>query len=154
MLVENIADEDGYKTGVADHPTLWKNFCLSLGIKEKELAAEEPGNAVNNMIDGFYDLCRSEDYRIGLAALYGYEKQVPEVAHAKIEGLKKHYAIDKKKDIEFFTVHAEADIHHSNAELDAILKNPADEQLQGKILQAMEKSASYYWRFLDGLYVN
>ena len=35
MLVENIADEDGYKTGISDHPTLWMNFANSLGRKAK-----------------------------------------------------------------------------------------------------------------------
>ena len=154
MLVENIADEDGFKSGTEDHPTLWKNFAKSLGISEKELESAIPGEGVTSMVDGFYSLCRSADYRIGLAALLGYEKQIPEVSRVKIEGLKKFYKIDSKKAIEFFTVHEAADIHHSKAELEALLKSCTDEMQQAKALQAMEKSASYYWRMLDSLMVN
>lgn len=154
MLVENIADEDGFKTGVADHPELWKNFCKSLGITEKELESTKPGNAVQNMIDGFYSLCRSEDYRIGIAALYGYEKQIPEVSTVKIDGLKKFYGIDTPEAIEFFTVHHEADVLHSASELEAMLEGCDIETVQSKMLQAIDKAAGYYWRMLDGLYVN
>ena len=106
------------------------------------------------MIDGFYSLCRNADYRIGLAALLGYEKQIPEVSRVKIDGLKKFYKIDSKKAIEFFTVHEEADIHHSKAELNALLKSCENETQQSAVLQAVEKSASYYWRMLDGFAIN
>ena len=152
--VENIADEDGFKSKVDDHPTLWLNFCKALGISEKEMSAVEPNNAVLNMVDGFYSLCRSADFRIGLAALLGYEKQIPEVAKFKIEGLKKFYKIDSKKAIEFFTVHEEADIIHSKAEAEALLKSCTTEQEQSRALQAVDKAAGYYWRMLDGVYVN
>ena len=154
ILVENIADEDGYKSPVADHPTLWMNFCKALGISEKEMESAQPGDAVRSMVDGFYSLCRNSDYRVGLAALLGYEKQIPQVSKVKIEGLKKFYNIDSKKAIEFFTVHEEADIHHSKAELDALLKSIDTEPQQSAVLQAVEKSAGYYWRMLDGLHVN
>lgn len=154
MLVENIADEDGFKSPVADHPTLWMNFGKALGISEKDMQSSEPNDSVSNMIDGFYSLCRNADYRIGLAVLLGYEKQIPEVSRVKIDGLKKFYKIDSKKAIEFFTVHEEADIHHSKAELNALLKSCENETQQSAVLQAVEKSASYYWRMLDGFAVN
>ena len=37
------------------------------------------------------------DFKTGLAALYGYEKQIPEVSQVKIDGLKKFYNIDSEK---------------------------------------------------------
>jgi len=154
MLVENIADEDGYKTGVSDHPSLWLNFAKALGISEEQAENAEVVDEVKKSINGFYELCRSNDYKTGLAALYGYEKQIPEVSRVKIEGLKKFYNIDSKKAIEFFTVHQEADIHHSKAELDAILKNCKTEEEQEKVLKAVEKSADLYWQMLDGVYIN
>jgi pyrroloquinoline-quinone synthase len=154
MLVENIADEDGYKTGVCDHPELWLNFANALGVSEKEAESAEVVDEVKNSIEGFYALCRSNDYKTGLAALYGYEKQIPEVSKVKIEGLKKFYNIDSEKAIEFFAVHHEADIFHSKAELDAILDNCKTEEDQKNILNAVERSAGYYWQMLDGVYVN
>jgi pyrroloquinoline-quinone synthase len=154
MLVENIADEDGFKTNTSGHPALWLNFCKSLGISEKEMENSEPNDAVRDMVDSFYALCRSKNFRIGLGALLGYEKQIPEVSKVKIDGLKKCYNIDSKKAIEFFTVHQHADIYHSKAELDALIKSCTTEPEQSMALQSIEKSASYYWRMLDGIYVN
>lgn len=154
MLVENIADEDGYKTGVSDHPELWMNFANALGVTENEAESVEVVDEVKKSIDGFYGLCRSNDYRTGLAALYGYEKQIPEVSKVKIEGLKKFYNIDSEKAIEFFAVHHEADIFHSKAELDAILESCKTEEDQKNILSTVEKSAGLYWQMLDGVYAN
>src|SRR3972149_7216511 len=36
MLVENIADEDGFKTGIEDHPELWLKFAGPLGVTKNE----------------------------------------------------------------------------------------------------------------------
>jgi pyrroloquinoline-quinone synthase len=154
MLVENIADEDGYKTGVSDHPELWMNFANALGVSEKEAESVEVVDEVKRSIDGFYNLCRSNDYRTGLAALYGYEKQIPEVSKVKIERLKKFYNIDSENAIEFFAVHHEADIFHSKAELDAILESCKTEEDQKNILSTVERSAGLYWQMLDGVYAN
>lgn len=154
MLVENIADEDGYKTGISDHPELWVNFANALGVSEKEAESVEVVDEVKKSIDGFYSLCRNNDYRVGLAALYGYEKQIPEVSSVKIDGLKKFYNIENEKDIEFFSVHHEADIYHSKAELDSIMASCKSEEDQKKILDTVEKSAGLYWQMLDGVYVN
>lgn len=154
MLVENIADEDGYKTGVSDHPRLWVNFANALGVSENEAESAEVAEEVKKSIDGFYSLCRSNDFRTGLAALYGYEKQIPEVSKVKIEGLKKFYNIDNEKAVEFFSVHHEADIFHSKAELDAILESCKTQEDQENILRTVEKSAGLYWQMLDGVYSN
>lgn len=154
MLVENIADEDGYKTGISDHPTLWMNFANSLGVSREEAENVAIVDEVKNSIQGFYDLCRNEDYRVGLAALFGYEKQIPEVSQVKIDGLKKFYNIDSEKALEFFVVHHVADIYHSKSELDAIIACCKSDDDQKKVLNAVEKSAGLYWQMLDGVYVN
>ena len=154
MLVENIADEDGYKTGISDHPALWMNFANSLGVSSEEAENAVVVDEVKNSIKGFYGLCRNEDYKIGLAALFGYEKQIPEVSKVKIEGLKKFYNIESEKALEFFNVHREADIYHSKAELDALLAGCKTEEEQENILDTVQKSAGLYWQMLDGVYVN
>ncbi|MCX7877402.1 MAG: CADD family putative folate metabolism protein [Ignavibacteria bacterium] len=154
MLVENIADEDGYKTGVSDHPQLWVQFAEALGLNEKELEENIVRDEVRSSVNGFYELCRDKDYRIGLAALYGYEKQIPEVSKVKIEGLDRFYNISDDRAVEFFTIHNEADVHHSNAELEALLKSCSTDEEYKKVLEAVEKSAKLYWQMLDGVYIN
>jgi pyrroloquinoline-quinone synthase len=130
------------------------NFANSLGVSENDAESVEVKEEVIGSINGFYELCRNNDYKIGLAALYGYEKQIPEVSKVKIEGLKKFYNIDSEKAIEFFTVHHEADIHHSKSELDAILRTCKTDEDRNNVLTAAEKSAGLYWQMLDGVYTN
>lgn len=154
MLVENIADEDGFKTGISDHPELWANFAKAFGVSKSEAENTEVKKEVMDSINGFYELCRNSDYRIGLGALYGYEKQIPEVSKIKIEGLKKYYNITEKEALEFFTVHQEADIYHSEAEFEALYRSCKTEQQQNNALKAAEKSAELYWQILDGVYKN
>ncbi len=154
MLVENLADEEGYNTNISEHPKLWLNFCESLGVAKEEAENAIPVKEAENMVSGFYELSRSEDFRIGLAALLGYEKQIPQVSRVKIDGLKKFYGIDSEKAIEFFTVHEEADVNHSKAELDALLKSCATDNDYINALNGIKQSASLYWQMLDGIYVN
>jgi pyrroloquinoline-quinone synthase len=154
LLVENIADEDGFKTGTEDHPSLWVKFANALNVSEQDCENTAVYPEVNDSINGFYSLCRNNNYRIGLAALYGYEKQIPEVSKVKIEGLKKFYNIDAEEDIKFFSVHHEADVFHSKAELDAILKSCITDEEKQNVLNTVKESARLYWQLLDGVYVN
>lgn len=154
MLVENIADEDGYKTGIADHPQLWRQFAEALGVTENELEETNICEEVKSSVQEFYNLCRDKDFRIGLATLYGYEKQIPEVSKVKLEGLERFYNITDKKAVEFFTVHHEADVNHSNAELAALLRTCVSEQDRNKVLESVRRSAELYWKMLDGVYMH
>jgi pyrroloquinoline-quinone synthase len=154
MLVENIADEDGFNTGVEDHPHLWLKFAAALNVNRTQCGSAPVCPEVQDSIDGFYKLCRNSDYRIGLGALYGYEKQIPEVSRVKIDGLKKFYNMEGSEAIKFFTVHHEADIHHSGSELQALLDTCGTDEQKQKALDAARKSAALYWQMLDGVYVN
>jgi len=155
MILENLADEEGYKTGSSDHPALWLNFCKSLGLDTNEVVNNSViVPEVQKMVDGFYRLCRSEDYRLGLAALLAYEFQIPEVSRIKIEGLKKFYRINSPEALEFFSVHEQADIYHSRDEMDAIVNTCKTENEQNKVLDVVKQSTALYWQMLDGMYVN
>ncbi len=155
MILENLADEEGYKTNVSNHPALWLNFCKSLGLDEIEIVNNEKiAPEVQNMIDGFYRLCRSSDYKLGLAALLAYEFQIPEVSRIKIEGLKKFYGINTPEALEFFTVHELADIYHSRDEMEAIVNSCKTVKEQQSVLDVIKKSTALYWQMLDGMYVN
>ena len=56
------------------------------------------------MIDNFFKNGRAS-YAEGLASLYTYERQIPEIAETKIRGLKNHYGVSSKEGLEFFEVH-------------------------------------------------
>ena len=54
-----------------------------------------------DMIDNFFHQAR-KSYAEGLASLYTYERQIPEIAETKIRGLKKFYGVKFKKRTRIF----------------------------------------------------
>ena len=48
------------------------------------------------MIENFFSQAR-KSYAEGLASLYTYERQIPEIAETKIQGLKKFYWVKSQK---------------------------------------------------------
>lgn len=154
ILLENLADEEGFKTGIEDHPRLWINFAESLGLSEEEVKAAKPLREVEDLVDGMYELTRSPEFTLGLAALYAYESQVPEISRTKIEGLKKFYGIDSERAVEFFKVHEEADIYHSRDEMEIMNKENKSLEEQKRLINTVDESASLMWNFLDGIYKN
>ena len=54
-------------------------------------------------------------------SLYTYERQIPEIAETKIQGLKKFYGVSSKEGLEFFEAHKSADVIHR-----AECENPLD----------------------------
>src|ERR1043166_7494192 len=75
--------------------------------------AATPTAATADLIATMRNLARSEKLHEGLAALYAYESQIPTVSKTKIDGLAAWYGITEPRDISFFAVHMEADVHHS-----------------------------------------
>ncbi|MBK7252856.1 MAG: iron-containing redox enzyme family protein [Ignavibacteria bacterium] len=101
-----------------------------------------------------YELTRSPEFTLGLAALYAYESQVPKISRTKIDGLKKFYGIDSEKAIEFFKVHEEADIYHSMDEMEIMVRTTITLEDQKRLINTVDESASLMWNFLDGVYKN
>src|SRR5260370_20251250 len=57
------------------------------------------------------DVCSSDLRSVaeGVAALYAYEAQVPEIATTKVDGLNRFYGINDAKAIAYFSIHEQAD---------------------------------------------
>ena len=61
----------------------------------------------------FTRLTKDSPFIAGIAALYAYESQVPEVAGTKMDGLKKFYGVNSPDGLRFFIVHHSLDVEHS-----------------------------------------
>ena len=145
ILLENLQDEE---TKDGDHPKLWKNFAMSVGASENEIEKVKPYNFTKEMIDNFFVQAR-KSYAEGLASLYTYERQIPEIAETKIQGLKKYYGVNSKEGLEFFETHKSADVIH-RAECEKLLDNLSKEE-QKKAEKASIKTAQFLWNFLSGM---
>ena len=150
MLLSNLMDEE---TGEKNHPELWLRFCEGLGLSRSEVKAAQPLPETENLTSTFKKLCQNKSYSEGIAALYAYESQIPDVSAEKIETLKKFYHITSLDSLEFFAVHQEADIEHTRISRD-ILDSFTEEPDKKKATQAAQKLSRSLWKFLDGMYEN
>ena len=147
ILLENLQDEE--KSG-ADHPKLWKNFALAIGAERDKIDSVKKEKFTAEMIDNFFKYGRAS-YAEGLASLYTYERQIPEIAETKIRGLKNHYGVSSKEGLEFFEVHKAADVYHREA-CEKLLDGLSKEE-QIKAEKSALSTAKYLWNFLTGMAV-
>jgi pyrroloquinoline-quinone synthase len=147
-LLMNLVEEE---QGADNHPALWMRFANALGVNDDQVSGTMPLPTTVALVNTMMDGCRNGSFQEGLATLYAYEAQIPEVSRVKIEGLKKFYHIDDADAIRFFTVHQEADVYHSRSEKDMIQKHSVggDEE---KVYAAVNRTATALWTFLDGVH--
>ena len=131
-----------------DHPKLWKNFAKSLGSDVNEIEKVKPYQFTKEMINNIFTQAR-KSYAEGLASLYTYERQIPEIADTKIKGLKQFYGVTSKEGLEFFEAHKSADVIH-RAECEKLLDSLTEDE-QKKAEEASLKTAKYLWNFLSGM---
>lgn len=127
LLAENLAEEEGLGEGKDDHASLWLQFASSLGADEAEVRAVDVNAETQTLIDTFRKLSR-KSYASGLAALYAYESQLPEIARTKIKGLVERYDLDEPRALKFFQVHEVADIEHSDVCRELLDALPEDQR--------------------------
>ena len=145
ILLENLNDEEDAN---GDHPKLWKNFAAAMGADKEKIDEIKPDWFTKDMIDNFFSQARSS-YAEGLASLYTYERQIPEIAETKIQGLKKFYGVKSQEGLEFFEAHKSADVVH-RAECEKLLDSLSEEE-QIKAEKASVLTARYLWNFLSGM---
>ena len=145
ILLENLNDEENRD---ADHPKSWKNFAIAMGADSEKIEEVKAEQFTKDLIDNFFKNGRST-YAEGLASLYTYERQIPEIADTKIKGLKKFYGVNSKEGLEFFETHKKADVYH-RVECEKLLDGLSKEE-QSAAEKAALSTAKYLWNFLSGI---
>ncbi len=141
-LLENLVEEE---RGERNHAALWVDFAEGIGAEGVRTAPAEP--AVNALVETFRGLT-SRPAGQGAAALYAYESQVPAVAAAKIDGLRRRYGVGDARTLAFFEVHRELDVHHAAATAEIAGRLAASPD---RAVEAAEAAARALWRFLDAM---
>jgi pyrroloquinoline-quinone synthase len=147
-ILENLVSEE---QGEKNHPALWRNFAIALGSNEA-LEATPQLETTRDLIATFRNLCLNSSFYAGLAALYVYESQIPEVAAVKIDGLQRFYGMEDPADYEFFSVHQVADVYHAESTAGLIEAFAQNEQQQTEVLEVATLAANTLWHFLDGVF--
>ena len=147
QLLDNLWDEEH---GPDNHAELWLRFAEGIGVERDDVRGAERNEATQALVEMYRELSASAPVAEGVAALYAYERQVPQVAESKIDGLKKHFGVDDPRALEFFVLHGELDIEHSDAEREMLrtLISDADPQ---PIEQATSRAVEAWWSFLSAV---
>ena len=94
-----------------DHIEPWIKFAASLGVSREEMQSYPGLDKTRNAVAGMANLMTT--FEGGAAAMYALEQEIPKISLSKIDGLRKFYGIADDDAIEYFRLHAEADIRHA-----------------------------------------
>lgn len=147
-LLENLWDEEH---GDANHQELWLRFAEGLGVDRDDVKGADRNGATRALVDTYLQTAAEAPVAAGVAALYAYEAQVPQVAQAKIDGLQQRYGITDDRTLGFFQTHAYLDVEHSEAER-AIVAG-LGEGNEDEVLDATSAVLDRWWAFLDAVNV-
>ncbi len=147
-LLENLIEEE---RGPENHPALWRKFAAALGAAESDLASSPRTAEVAQTIAEFRRATREGSTAEGLAALYAYESQIPEVSKTKREGLKEFYGIAEGDATKFFSVHEQADVWHRQVEREALGRVADTPEAREKALAAARRCCDALNGALDGV---
>jgi len=145
ILLENLWDEEH---GKRNHQALWLEFANALGVSRSEVEASQPNIETKELIKHFENKCTNAPVSEALATMFAYEGQIPQIAEEKIAGLREMYNM-QPQEYEFFTVHMESDVAHSNAEIQALKTISTDENA---MVNATNEACERLLSFLDGCY--
>lgn len=146
-ILDNLWDEEH---GELNHRAMWLNFCAGIGLDPAQVEFTPVQPKTRAMLDVYADICNEGNFQEGLAAMYAYEAQVPQIAAEKSRGLEEFYGITDKRSLQFFEVHGVLDIEHSEREAQCIASRTSMEQEAG-VEAALQSALDAWWGFLDGI---
>ncbi|MGA3348313.1 MAG: iron-containing redox enzyme family protein [Candidatus Sulfotelmatobacter sp.] len=149
-VLTNMCDENGSGTDSVPHSDLWLDFAEGMGA-DRSIRGHQPLPEINRLIAHFHRVAAEGTPEEALAAFYAYESQVPRVAVEKERGLREMYGADEKT-CGYFTLHATADIYHSNVWRNQMEKRvAASPEVVEAALNVAENTAKMLWQALDGI---
>jgi pyrroloquinoline-quinone synthase len=145
-LLENMIEEE---RGAENHPELWLRFAEAIGVPRERVVDSAVSVSSTALVDEFTRLAGSGHVPTGLAALYAYESQIPSVATAKIDGLRRFYGVTDERGLAFFAVHEKADVWHARTGADLIGRHCATEDDHEKAIEGADRALGALWSLLD-----
>lgn len=143
-ILENLIDEE---RGPDNHPELWLRFADALGLERPAVTGAEPLPETAEAVATMRHLSRDTPAVAGVAALYAYEVQQPDVMRTKREGLTTLYGVTTGHD--YFVVHEERDVEHSADERALLMRHL--EGHEAAVLSAVNTALGATYMILDGV---
>lgn len=153
-VLANMCDEKGVEgrkgSNGVPHSDLWLDFAEGMG-SSRNLEWHSPVPEIRHLIRYFNRVASEGLPEEALAAFYAYESQVPKIATEKESRLREMYGADDKT-CGYFTLHAEADVHHARVWRGLLEKRIATHpEAADAALDAAENASRMLWQALDGI---
>jgi pyrroloquinoline-quinone synthase len=146
MLLDNLWDEEH---GAENHAELWLRFAEGMGVTRDDVTSSDRNPATVRLVETYRTMTSDRPVPAGVAAIHAYERQVPEVATAKIDGLRRHFGVEDHRTLAFWEVHRALDVEHAGAER-RILEDMADRDPDATV-EATDAALEAWWGFLGEL---
>lgn len=148
LILENLIHEE---RGEENHPELWLRFAEGLGLERDEVKNHFHSDETEHLLRVFRKHVNSGSISDGLAALYAYERQQPDVARQKIDGLRNFYQISDEATVSFFKTHQTVDVYHAETEATLLTEMCTDEASQERAVGVAQEVLDALYDFLDGV---
>jgi pyrroloquinoline-quinone synthase len=132
----------------SEHIEPWIKFAQALGVPHDELRNYVGLDQTNQAISNLSGLMNS--FEGGAAAMYALEQEIPKISLSKIDGLRKFYGLSDDDAIEYFRLHAEADIRHAALWRKILEKTPTSRE--DELVEVANKSMAAQNLLLDSCY--
>jgi pyrroloquinoline-quinone synthase len=147
-ILDNLWDEEH---GEVNHVELWLRFAEGIGVERDDVRSASRNDGTKQLLSSYWSAVTDAPLAAGVAALYAYEGQVPEVATEKINGLRDRYGVDDPRTLSFFTVHSTLDVEHSGAEREMISSLATTEADEEAAVAATRAALDAWWGFLSAV---
>jgi len=145
-LLDNLWDEEH---GANNHAELWLRFAEGIGVGRDEVRRATWNEGSRSLVETYGRLASDGPVAAGVAAVYAYERQVPAVAQAKIDGLRAHFGVDDPRTLAFFELHGQLDVEHAEAERSIVAD--LGEGVEPQVVRATSEALDAWWGFLDAV---
>lgn len=149
-VVENIYEEEtGKLSGAGEgHSALALRLLKALGFTEEEIKARDPVPA--SLAARLYlETAPRRSFAEGMSAVaLAAEDQIPGAAAEMAEALKKHYGL-KDKDVDFWTIHEEADKEHGEYGEQVLVELFTTDEAQEAARRGVRRMRDLFWAVMD-----
>jgi pyrroloquinoline-quinone synthase len=146
QILDNLWDEEH---GKDNHAELWLRFAEGIGVDRDDVKSAERNEATDALVRTYEEITRAAPVAAGIAALYAYERQVPQTSGSKIDGLARNYGVEDSRSIAFFKVHGVLDIEHSDAEREML--GTLIDGNEVAVEDATRRALDAWWNFLSAV---
>jgi pyrroloquinoline-quinone synthase len=148
LILENLLHEE---RGDDNHRELWLRFAEGMGVTRGEVETNFHSDETEHLLRVFRKHAQSANIADGLVALYAYERQQPDVARSKIDGLQAFYGVKEDATVAFFRAHQTYDVYHAETEMACLTELCSDEVAQERALAVADDVLNALYDFLDGV---